>query len=194
MTDTTTIFVTNEDQIVSFRPPEQSLADNFARFNAENPHVYETLVMLAQDWRLRHPGAKCGIGMLFEVARWQLGVRGDGEPVALNNNYRAFYARLMMDNEPGLDGMFEIRRQRNDDVLDEAPVSPAALEASVGDSAAGASSSAPPNPAPSLVPPPGDVSTPGPTPRTRDGGVLQLFACEIDESAGLRGAYFDDAA
>lgn len=55
-----------------------------------------------------------------------------------------------------------------------------------------ASSSTPPNPTEAKGPLSPFVA---PTePRHRDGGVLELFACEVDESAGLRGAYWDDAA
>lgn len=52
------------------------------------------------------------------------------------------------------------------------------------------SSSAPPNP-PAGFPP---LSVDSSTRPERDGGVLELFACDIDESAGLRGAYSEDAA
>lgn len=108
-------FLTEDDQIVSFRPPEQTLRENFERFHRENPHVYEMLVKLARRWRRNQPDRRCGIAMLFEAARWYMGVRGEGEPIALNNNYRAFYARLMMEQEPDLDGIFETRRQRSAD-------------------------------------------------------------------------------
>ena len=106
------IRVTDQDQIVVIGPGELSLEDNFRRFHAANPRVYETLVKLARRWKRRGAG-KCGIGMLYETARWYLNLSGDGEPMHLNNNYRAFYARLMMEREPDLRGLFEIRRQRN---------------------------------------------------------------------------------
>ncbi len=106
-------FITEAGQIVVYRPEEHSLEDNFKRFHAENPHVYEMLVKLARRWKRRNPN-RCGIGMLFETARWYLHLQGEGEPMHLNNNYRAFYARLIMDQELDLDGIFEIRRQRTD--------------------------------------------------------------------------------
>lgn len=105
------IRVTDQDQLVVIGPGELSLEDNFRRFHAANPHVYEMLVKLARRWRRRGTG-KCGIGMLYETARWYLNLAGEGEPMHLNNNYRAFYARLMMEREPDLRGLFETRRQR----------------------------------------------------------------------------------
>jgi len=106
------VFVTDQDQLVVWEPGEHHLEDNFLRFHAQNPRVYQELVSLAFRWRERRPGEKCGIGMLFEVARWNLLISTAGEPVKLNNNYRAFYARMIMEHEPDLDGLFELRRQR----------------------------------------------------------------------------------
>lgn len=110
-----TQYVTEGGQMVVFREGEHRLRDNFERFHMENPKVYDTLVMLARRWRGRKgPLATCGIGMLFEVARWYLDLETVGEPLKLNNNYRAFYARLIMGREPGLAGIFSTRRQRDD--------------------------------------------------------------------------------
>ena len=94
------------------RPDEWRLKQQFDRFHRENPHVYVQLRVLAYRWRERHPRAKCGIGMLYEVARWTLAFETQGEPLKLNNNYHAFYARLLMEQEEALDGIFEIREQR----------------------------------------------------------------------------------
>jgi hypothetical protein len=99
-------------QLLIFRDEESQLRDSFERFHQENPHVYQVMVKLARRWRRRHPGRRCGIGMLFETARWYLDLTTVGEPLNLNNNYRAFYARLIMSREPDLDGIFETRRQR----------------------------------------------------------------------------------
>lgn len=107
------VHVTEQDQLVVIDAGEETLEDNFKRFHAANPHVYATLVKLARRWKRQRPGRQCGIGMLFETARWYLDLRGEGEPIALNNNYRAFYARLIMEQEPDLALMFHIRRQRS---------------------------------------------------------------------------------
>lgn len=110
----TRVHVTVNDQLVFFRDGEQTLEDNFRRFHRENPHVYRVLVKLAREWARATMGAPCGMRMLFERARWELHVTGDGEPLALNNNYCPFYARLIMERESDLVGAFELRRQRFD--------------------------------------------------------------------------------
>jgi hypothetical protein len=110
-----TIRQTPAGQLLVWLPEETELRDSYRRFHRENPAVYSTLVALARRWQRRHPGRKCGIGMLYEVARWTIEMQTKGEPLKLNNNYRAFYAREIMDREPDLEGIFDIRRQRSED-------------------------------------------------------------------------------
>jgi len=83
----------------------------FWRFHAENPDVLLALRDLARQ--AKHAGAhKYGIGALFEVLRWsRLMEKRLGEEFKLNNNYRAFYARLLMVEYPDLHDFFEIRDQ-----------------------------------------------------------------------------------
>jgi hypothetical protein len=89
--------------------PEATIREAFLRFHAENPHVYERLVRLAR--RARRSGAeRIGIGMLFEVLRWQHTLATKGDVFLLNNNYRSYYARLIMQSEPDLEGVFETRK------------------------------------------------------------------------------------
>lgn len=90
--------------------PEPSIEAAFRRFHRENPHVYDGLVELARGWQERRGDAKLGIGMLFEVLRWQIALRTRNDDFRLNNNYRSYYARMMMAREPELAGIFELRR------------------------------------------------------------------------------------
>ncbi|MGB5760820.1 MAG: hypothetical protein WBM50_28150 [Acidimicrobiales bacterium] len=86
--------------------PQGSIEANFLAFHEANPWVYTALVRLARDMNRR----PIGIGMLFEVIRWQYAratVSDDG--LRLNNNFRSRYARLIMEQEPDLAGVFQIR-------------------------------------------------------------------------------------
>ncbi len=50
--------------------------------------------------------------MQFEVLRWEWTIAGlpdDAEEWKLNNNYTSRYARLIMDENPLLVGLFELR-------------------------------------------------------------------------------------
>ena len=80
----------------------------FMAFHAKNPQVYRELVALAR--RLRKRGVTVmGISMLYEVLRYRRAVRSAGDAFKLNNNYRSYYARLLMLDEPDLAGAFELR-------------------------------------------------------------------------------------
>lgn len=78
------------------------------QFHWANPHVYSGLVKLARQAR-RAGRKKIGIGMLFERMRWEIFINTTGDDYKLNNNYRSRYARLIMDTESDLQGMFEVR-------------------------------------------------------------------------------------
>lgn len=87
----------------------------FASFNLENAHVYPRLVGLARDL-ISRGHSKIGIGMLFEVLRWEHMMEADDPSgFKLNNNYRSLYARMIMELEPDLDGLFELREIRCQD-------------------------------------------------------------------------------
>lgn len=91
----------------------KSIQRSFEEFDAANPWVYEALVRLARQ--ARDSGAqKIGIGMLFEVLRWDRSLSTKSwDGFKLNNNLRSRYARAIMDHEPDLDGFFETRGLRS---------------------------------------------------------------------------------
>ena len=80
-------------------------------FHAENPHVAIALMELAEALRKRGHN-QYGIAGLFEVLRYRHSLETRGDEFKLNNNFRAFYARLLMRQYPWLDGFFETRIQK----------------------------------------------------------------------------------
>jgi hypothetical protein len=86
----------------------------FREFNTANPIVYRKLVEFALQARAtgrKHFGMKA----LFERLRWWSQVETRGDEYKLNNNYTAFYARMLMDRNPELGGFFELRRSVADE-------------------------------------------------------------------------------
>ncbi|MGE3276756.1 MAG: hypothetical protein AB7O67_16715 [Vicinamibacterales bacterium] len=88
---------------------------NFLAYHQANPQIYDKL----RDFALEAKAAgreRLGIAVIFERLRWYTAVeaRQDGEPWKVNNSWRAFYARLLMEQEPELDGFFETRRSHAD--------------------------------------------------------------------------------
>ena len=77
------------------RPP--TAADRFHEFHANNAQVADTLELLAAQMIDR--GRKhFGIGLLFEVLRWNfyMTTTDANSDFKVNNNYRSHYARLLI--------------------------------------------------------------------------------------------------
>lgn len=89
-----------------------SIREQFEQFDRTNPSVYKTLVRLTFQ-AVDAGRSRLGIGMLWERLRWERFIQRDPEETyKLNNNYRALYARKLMDDYPEFDGLFETRRRR----------------------------------------------------------------------------------
>lgn len=89
-------------------------AAKFDDFHTANPHVYQVLVALARQWVTSTGRNKLGIGALYERARWEIALSTGDADYKLNNNYRAFYARLIMRQEADLAGLFDVRTSEAD--------------------------------------------------------------------------------
>ena len=80
-------------------------------FHRNNPQVALQLRRLALelvDAGHRHYSIKG----LFEVLRFNAALKTDGKPYKLNNNLTPFYARLLMETEPRLEGFFHTRKAK----------------------------------------------------------------------------------
>lgn len=96
--------------IESLDPRPGSIQEAFDAFHEANPWVYEALRRLALDLVARGR-TKIGIKMLTEVVRWQFqrSTADESSPFLINNNFTSRYARLLMDREPALAAVFEVR-------------------------------------------------------------------------------------
>ncbi|MEU5721585.1 hypothetical protein ABZ783_07160 [Micromonospora sp. NPDC047738] len=90
-------------------------AEKFEQFHADNPAVYATLCRLAREWVDRTGRRKIGIGALTERCRWEIALATNDPEFKINNNHRAFYARLIMRDEPDLADLFELRKSMADE-------------------------------------------------------------------------------
>lgn len=92
---------------------EATIEARFQAFHHAHPEVYAELVTLAREAK-RAGADRIGVGMLWEVLRWGRLLRGihDAEGFRLNNTLRSRYARLIMQREPDLAGVFELRELR----------------------------------------------------------------------------------
>jgi cytochrome b len=84
----------------------------FADFHAKNPQVYAELARLARQAK-KNGHHKIGIELLFAVLRWERMMQTTGDSgFKLNDHFTSRYARLLMQREPDLDGLFETRAVR----------------------------------------------------------------------------------
>lgn len=82
----------------------RTIDEAFRRFHRENPHVYRAIVALARQAKARG-WQQWSIKGIYEVIRWQHSVDTNSAP-KLPNNFTSRYARLVMEQEPDLDGFF----------------------------------------------------------------------------------------
>lgn len=95
--------------------PDLTPQERFERFNSNHPEVYGQLKTLCRRWR-RGSERPWSIKGAFEVLRWERQIAGlpaEDEDWKLNNNYHSRYARLLMEQESDLDGIFELRELRS---------------------------------------------------------------------------------
>lgn len=99
-------------KLVAANSTDESLQGRFLAFHEANPWVYTALRTLALD-RVRNGARVVGIGMLWEVLRWQHDRATQSvDGLKLNNNHRSRYARMLAENEPELAEVFHRRRLR----------------------------------------------------------------------------------
>lgn len=84
----------------------------FEAFHRANPRVYATLARLARQ-AVAAGKRRVGIKMLWEVMRWEMWITTTDDAFRLNNNWPSRYARLLMQREPDLAGLFETRELRS---------------------------------------------------------------------------------
>ncbi|MDX2880838.1 hypothetical protein [Streptomyces ipomoeae] len=90
-----------------------TIQQRFEAFHALNPWVLRALTRLTVDC-VEKGFARIGIGMLFELLRYQYGAATKGDEFALNNDYRSRYVRLLLDEHPEWTSLFEVRALRTD--------------------------------------------------------------------------------
>lgn len=76
-----------------------SLPERFAQFHSDNPHVADALEALAAQW-FAAGNQRVGMKALYERLRWESGLRTTGGAYRLNNDWPAFYARLLLEAHP----------------------------------------------------------------------------------------------
>ena len=98
----------NLQQEINWGEVPFDIAEGFRDFHKNNPQVLDRLENMTRNL-INRGRPRIGMGMLFEVMRWEHYMKTEGEPFKLNNNYRAFYSRLIEQNHPEWAGVFTKR-------------------------------------------------------------------------------------
>ena len=92
--------------------------EGFLIYHATNPQVYAKLREFALQ--AKRAGRKyLSINMLHERVRWFTNIEAKLDTFKIGNNWRPFYARLLMEQEPELAGFFHTRKSVADDDDDD---------------------------------------------------------------------------
>jgi hypothetical protein len=86
------------------------LRERAEKWVGENPEIYRLFVRFAED--LATLGKRFGIGLLAERVRWECAVSFPDKKWKVNNSYRAYLARRLMEEVPGCRTLIETRRVR----------------------------------------------------------------------------------
>jgi hypothetical protein len=108
----------HNDQLTLFPDPSGKMSKmetEFWDYHGKHPEIYRYLVQFAREWRLiKGKWSTLSIKGLFERTRWEMAIQSGRESLQMNNNHTAFYARLIMDSNADLKGIFTLRRQRTE--------------------------------------------------------------------------------
>ncbi len=78
------------------------------KFHADHPEIYAELVRRA--WLMISRGRRFGIRTLWESMRWDFYMNEPTpKPYKMNDHHAPFYSRLIMEQESGLNAIFETR-------------------------------------------------------------------------------------
>jgi len=93
-------------------PARDSIQERFEAFHEAHPEIYSLLVYLSRDVAKRGY-SRYSMKAVFERARWHQIIEKGNREFTLNNDFTATYARLIMSQEPDLEGFFETRERVN---------------------------------------------------------------------------------
>jgi len=92
----------------------------FEEYHRKNPQVFEMFKRFTFQ-KINQGVKRLGASAVAERIRWETSVGGD-DGFKINNNYRAYYARLFMQKYPEHAGLFQLRTSKADkELLEDQP-------------------------------------------------------------------------
>ena len=88
-------------------------SEKFPQYHKDNPHIYEAFkhhTHLAISRGFKNFSAE----FVFNILRWETGISAKHDPYKINNNYKAFYSRMFMNEYPEYANFFRVRKSKFD--------------------------------------------------------------------------------
>ncbi len=87
---------------------ENRLFEAFGKFHAENPNVYKLFKRFTRE-ALDRGFKNFSVSSIIERIRWETSIKTADDSFKINNNHRAYYARMWMEDNPKHEGFFRTR-------------------------------------------------------------------------------------
>ena len=97
----------------------------FEKYNDENPHVLVVLERFTRE-AFEKGHAHIGIDFVHARARWYTSIETKGDDFKLSNRWRPFFARLIMQRNPDMRGVFRLRKAAADSEIAVPGITPEA--------------------------------------------------------------------
>lgn len=94
---------------------KMSLRERMQEFHEANPEVYELFKRFT--FQVIRSGRKnFGVSAVWERMRWYTNIETVNDEYKLNNNHRAYYSRMFMEDYPQYAGFFRTRIVKDEHV------------------------------------------------------------------------------
>jgi hypothetical protein len=93
--------------------PTSRLEAAFWDFHQTNPKVYELFDRFTR-YAIQRGRKRFSVSVIIERIRWETTIETSNDDFKINNNHRAYYARLWMRDNPQHGGFFSTRETRGE--------------------------------------------------------------------------------
>ena len=90
-----------------------SIADGFAKFHKENPHIYKAYETQALQ-AIQKGRKKISSKLIINWIRWNEYLKSTDQNFKINDAYQAYYSRLFVSKYPEHSDVFNFRKLRNE--------------------------------------------------------------------------------
>jgi len=89
-------------------------SSKFPEYHKDNPQIYSafkkyTLAAISRGYK------NFSAEFVFNIIRWETGITANEDDFKINNNYKAFYSRLFMNENEKYRGFFRTRKSKYDE-------------------------------------------------------------------------------